>query len=341
MLDPRARARFARNRAALIGGGIVVALILFAVLGPLFSSIDPNASDFEHGLSPERGPIGPSSAHLLGTDRLFRDELCRLAHGARLSILIGIAATAIASIIGAAVGIVAGYYEGSDGVRVPWVVVAALICSVLAVIYEHPGWAVAILATGAMSWATAMRARSTALLDGPQMNGDVALMRLVDVGLSFPFLLLVMALGAALEKTTATSILVTLGLTGWLGAARVVRAKTMQIRNLDFIVAARALGQSTIRILWKHVLPNTSGTLIVIATISVAQMIIAESVLSYLGIGISPPTPTWGHMLFEGQDYYMVAPWLFIAPACAILLAVLGFNMLGEGLRDAFDPKED
>jgi peptide/nickel transport system permease protein len=115
----------------------------------------------------------------------------------------------------------------------------------------------------------------------------------------------------------------------------------MQIRNLDFVVASRALGQSTARLLLRHVLPNVAGPLIVIGTVSVAQMIVAESVLSYLGVGVSPPTPTWGHMLFEGQDYYMAAPWLFLAPAIAILLAVFGFNLLGEGLRDALDPKEE
>ncbi|HEX7663699.1 MAG TPA: ABC transporter permease subunit, partial [Polyangiaceae bacterium] len=90
----------------------------------------------------------------------------------------------------------------------------------------------------------------------------------------------------------------------------------------------------------RHVLPNVTGTLVVVSTISVAQMILAESVLSYLGVGVPPPTPTWGHMLFEGQDYYQAAPWLVLAPAVAILLAVLGFNLLGEGLRDALDPHE-
>jgi peptide/nickel transport system permease protein len=128
-------------------------------------------------------------------------------------------------------------------------------------------------------------------------------------------------------------------LTGWLGTARIVRAKTLQVRSLEFVVASRALGQSTWRILLLHVLPNVSGPLIVIATSSVAQMIIAESVLGYLGVGISPPTPTWGHMLFEGQDVYLNAPWLIGAPAAAILLAVFGFNLVGEGLRDALDPK--
>ncbi len=169
---------------------------------------------------------------------------------------------------------------------------------------------------------------------------DVVLMRAVDVGLAFPFLLLVMAIGAALDRTTATTVILVLGATGWLGTARVVRAKTMQVRSLDFIVAARALGRSTPGILWRHVLPNVSGVLAIVATLSVAQMILAESVLGYLGVGIGPPAPTWGRMLYEGQDYYLAGPWLVAAPAAAIVIAVLGFHLLGEGLRNALDARD-
>jgi ABC-type dipeptide/oligopeptide/nickel transport system permease subunit len=169
---------------------------------------------------------------------------------------------------------------------------------------------------------------------------DTVLMRIVDVGLAFPFLLIVMALGAALDRTTPTTIFLTLGLTGWLGTARIIRAKTLQIRHLDFVTAARALGQSTTGILARHVLPNVAGPLLVITTVSIAQMILAESVLSYLGAGLGPPTPTWGHMLFDGQDYLTTSPWISIAPGVAILASVLGFNLLGEGLRDALDPQK-
>ena len=278
------RRRLFANRGATIGLAIVVAIVLFALVGPLFASHDPYASDFVHGLTKENLPVGPSSEYVLGTDLLFRDLFARLAVGARVSLLIGIASTIIAVAVGSLVGVLAGWFEGS------------------------------IL--------------------------DTLLMRIVDVGLAFPFLLIVMALGAALERTTATTIFLTLGLTGWLGVARIVRAKTLQIRHLDFVVAARALGQPTDRIILRHVLPNVAGPILVIATVSVAQMILAESVLSYLGAGIVPPTPTWGHMLFEGQDYLSAAPWISVAPGIAILLAVLGFNLLGEGLRDALDPRK-
>ena len=273
-----------RNRSAAIGVGIVSALVLFAILGPLLTSHDPYRSDFEHGLAPTFLPVGPNGEFWLGTDRLFRDELSRLAVAARISLFIGLAATLIATSIGALVGLVAGWFEGRFV--------------------------------------------------------DTVLMRLVDVGLAFPFLLLVMALGAALDRTTPLTILLTLGLTGWLGTARIVRAKTMQIRNLDFVTASRALGQSTPLIIVRHVLPNIAGPLVIVATVSVAQMILAESVLSFLGGGIAPPTPTWGRMLFEGQDYLTTSPWIALGPGFAILASVLGFNLLGEGLRDALDPRK-
>lgn len=271
--------RTANTRAGL---ALVGLLLVFAVVGPVIAPHDPYTSDFTRGITAEHLPVGPNGEYWLGTDRLFRDVFSRLATGARYSLVIGVAATAIATAIGSVVGMLAGWYEGR------WL--------------------------------------------------DTVLMRIVDVGLAFPFLLIVMALGAALERTSASTIFLTLGLTGWLGIARIVRSKTLQIRHLDYIVAARSLGQSTPRIFLRHLLPNISGPIVVIATILVAQMILAESVLSYLGAGIAPPTPTWGHMLFEGQDFLTAAPWIAAAPAIAVLVAVLGFNLLGEGLRDALDP---
>src|ERR1019366_1111496 len=125
---------------------------------------------------------------------------------------------------------------------------------------------------------------------GPRVDVDGGLMRLVDVMLAFPFVLLVMAIGAALDRTNAVTIFVTLGATGWVGIARVLRAKTMQVRASEYVEASRALGQSTVRLMLKHVLPNVAGTLVVTATVQVAQMIVADSVLSYLGLGISHDT---------------------------------------------------
>jgi ABC-type dipeptide/oligopeptide/nickel transport system permease subunit len=332
MLDARARARFARNRSAVAGAVVVGLLLLFTLVGPLVSRHGPLESDFVHGMSPTQMPVGPGAEYPLGADRLFRDVFVRLACAGRLSLLIAVTATIIASVIGAAVGIVAGYYEGAR-VRVPWPALAGMAGAVAAASLGRARLGLALLAVG-------VAAPLVRRFAGPRLDLDGLLMRTVDVMLAFPFLLLVMAIGAALEHTSAVTIFVTLGATGWLGVARVLRAKTMQVRALDYVAASRALGQSTGRVMLKHVLPNVAGPLVVTATVQVAQMIVADSVLSYLGVGIAPPTPTWGRMLFEGQDYYQVAPWLVAAPGAAILLAVWGFNMLGEGLRDALDPHD-
>ncbi len=328
------RARFLGQRGTVVGLALVFVLLGFAVLWPWLSSHDPFASDFERGIEGEL-PVGPSREFWLGTDRIYRDQLVRLAYGARLSLLIGLMATAIASVIGGAVGIVAGYFEGGRGLRVPWLSVAAFVASV-AVLPRSVPFAVGLF-LAALAGVLAAQITGKAPLGAFELNLDQSLMSFVDVGLSFPFMLLVMAVGASFEHTSVTTILVTLGLTGWLGTARIVRAKTLEVRNREFVMAARALGQSTPRILVLHVLPNVRGPLLAIATLSVAQMILAESVLSYVGAGVSPPTPTWGHMLFEGQEVFGAAPWLFFGPAGFILVAVFGFNLLGEGLRHALD----
>lgn len=332
MFDPRLRARLVRNRSAIAGASLILALVTFALAGPLVARHGPLTSDFTTGITAALTPVGPCRAFPLGADRLFRDVLARLAYAAQLSLAIAVGATGIATVLGAAIGIGAGWYQGV-GVRVPWTAIATAAASIAALGMARPGLAGLILLAGAGS-AVGFR------VSGPRIDVDGWAMRLVDVMLAFPFLLLVMALGAALDRTTATTVLLTLGATGWLGMARVVRAKTLQVRSLEYVEAARALGQSTRRLLLRHVLPNVAGPLIVTATILVAQMMVADSVLSYLGVGISPPTPTLGRMLFEGQDDLVTAPWLVAAPGGAILLAVWAFNMLGEGLRDALDPTE-
>jgi ABC-type dipeptide/oligopeptide/nickel transport system permease subunit len=169
---------------------------------------------------------------------------------------------------------------------------------------------------------------------------DMLLMRAVDMGLSFPYLLLVMAIGAALGDTSLFTILAVLGFTSWFGTARIVRSKTIELRSLDYVTAARALGQTTPRLLFGHVLPNVLGPVIVLASASAANMILAEAVLSYLQLGLPPPAASWGRMLYEGQRSILLTPRLVLAPGCFIVLSVLGFNLLGEGLRDALDPRE-
>ncbi len=327
----KAGVRLFTNRSARLGGAVIAALLAFALLGPFAARHGPLESDFVHGLAAGGVPVGPSADFPLGADRLLRDEFARLAYAGRVSLFIAVLATLIATVLGALVGIVSGWFEGARA-RVPWAALAGAAGAIAALAEGRAGLALLVIVAGGL---VAVRRPS-----GPLLDVDGWLMRLADVLLAFPFLLLVMAIGASLDRTTAVTIFLTLGATGWLGIARVLRAKTMQVRSLEYVEASRALGQSTARVMLKHVLPNVAGPLIVTATVLVAQMIIADSVLSYLGVGISPPTPTWGRMLFEGADDYLVAPWLVAAPAVAILLAVWGFNMLGEGLRDALDPRD-
>ena len=169
---------------------------------------------------------------------------------------------------------------------------------------------------------------------------DTLLMRLVDVVLSMPFLLIAIVMQRVWDAPGIWTICVVLGVLSWTTLARVTRAKTLEARELDYIQAARALGLRHFRILTRHVLPNVIGPVIAIATILVARMIIAESALSFLGLGVRPPTASWGSMLNDSQSLLLGVPRLTLYPAVLISMAVFGFNLFGEGLRDAFDPKD-
>lgn len=173
---------------------------------------------------------------------------------------------------------------------------------------------------------------------------DSILMRFVDLVLSFPFLLLAILLAALLREagmaSTGAPVFLTLGLVGWTTMARVIRGKAMALAHSEMITAARTIGASPVQIITRHILPNVLGLVVVLAALNFAQNLVAESVLSYLGLGPPPPAPSWGRMLFEGQGYYRTAPRLVLAPGLAILLAVAAFQLVSEGLRDALDPKE-
>jgi peptide/nickel transport system permease protein len=168
---------------------------------------------------------------------------------------------------------------------------------------------------------------------------DGTLMRVVDVLLSFPFLIVCMAINKIVARPGIWVLFLVLGVLSWTGLARQVRARTMQIRSLEFVTAARALGASHTRIIVRHVLPNVLSLVVVLCSTIVAEMIIVESVLSFLGVGVVPPTSSWGSMLQESDPYMRSVPRLLAIPATAITLTVVAFNLLGEGLRDALDPK--
>jgi len=414
-MDPRAIARFRKNRGAIVGLAIVLVIVLFSFVGPWLTPHSPIIPDFEHGTGPFGTPGHPSKLHWLGTDTIFRDLFARLAMGGRLSLEVAFVATVIAMGIGTAVGVLSGYFKGTrtrvDHLSEAVGVSVALLGAMSAFVFHETLFGYRMLAFSGYALVAAMALRTfprvvalrtgirafsvTDAIDALVFAGivyaivrlgarslgnatvvgrivtvslvafafrvvwsrrdaryaeraipflridfDDALMRVVDVLLSFPFLLLLMAISAAVDRTSEATIFLVLGLTAWTGTARVIRSKTLQVRELEFIVASRALGQPTPWILVRHILPNVAGIAIILATNSVASMIVAEAALSFLGLSVPPPSASWGRMLEEGRSYYSAAPWLIVAPGIAILLAVLGFNLLGEGLRDAFDPKD-
>ena len=284
-MDSRAFRRFRRNKGALVGLFLVVAVTALGLLGPWLAPYDPVEQFTDQLLLPNGLPAGPGvePGPWLGGDILARDELSRLLSGARVSMLVAYLATALAVLIGVGLGLLSGYVGGRT---------------------------------------------------------DTYLMRLVDVVLSMPFLLIAIVMQRVFDAPGIWTICIVLGVLSWTTLARVTRAKTMEARELDYIQAARALGLRHFQILLRHVLPNVVGPIIAIATIMVARMIIAESALSFLNLGVRPPTASWGSMLNESQSLLLGLPRLTVYPALLISMAVFGFNLFGEGLRDAFDPKD-
>jgi peptide/nickel transport system permease protein len=273
MQAPRHWQRFSRDRWALIGLGIVMALTVLALAAPWIAPADPLYGSLANSLR------APSRDFWLGTDVQGRDLLARLLFGARLSLAVGLVSQSVASLIGVALGLMAGYYGR-------WV--------------------------------------------------DGALMRLADVTLAFPSLLLLIAIAAAVNPSLPV-VFVVIGLVGWAGMARLVRGEVLSLRVREYVQAARALGASDARIVWRHLLPGVLAPVIVAATLGVGGAIMAEAALSFVGLGARPPTPSWGAMVADGRDLLRVAPWVSLMPGLAIGLTVLGVNLVGDGLRDALE----
>lgn len=167
---------------------------------------------------------------------------------------------------------------------------------------------------------------------------DALIMRFVDIMLCFPTFFLILAVIAFLEPSI-WNIMIVIGLTGWMGVTRLVRADFISLRERDFVRAARAIGANDARIIFIHILPNALASILVAATLGIAGAILTESALSFLGIGVQPPTPSWGNILTAGKDNIDIAWWLSLYPGLAILITVVGYNLLGEGIRDASDPR--
>jgi peptide/nickel transport system permease protein len=273
--------RLIRRRTALFGLAVFAAVVLAAILAPVLAPFDPVAQDIGQRLKPPGWTGADGRAHWLGTDHLGRDILGRILFGARIALVVGLAAVAIAGTLGLAIGVVSGYFGG----RV-----------------------------------------------------DDLFMRLADVQLAFPFILLALAVIGVLGPSLR-NIIVVVGVSGWVVYARIVRGEVLSLREREFVQAARAVGSPPARIILRHLVPNAFTPWLVIATLDMARVIIVESALSFLGLGIPPPTPTWGALLADGRVYMSTAWWLATFPGLAILVTVLGINLLGDGLRDTLDPR--
>ena len=246
-------------------------------------------------------PVGPCPLFPLGADSLGRDVLSRVLYGTRISLTVGTVAMLTATAIGVLVGLLAGY----DRRRV-----------------------------------------------------DTVLMRFTDIMMTIPTLLLAIALAGLMDgrvvhlhpswlhapsldlelKPGLASIFLVIGLVSWTYIARPVRAVVLSLREREFVEGARAIGCSHVRIIWRHILPNVLPAIIVLAAMGTAGTITLEAGLSYLGVGIPPPAPSWGRMINEGQQYLLIAPWLVLTPGVAVVIAVVASNLLGQGLQDVLDP---
>lgn len=265
-----------RDPLLQLGVALVATVAVAALFAPWIAPGDPIRGDLQGAYL-----LPPGGRHLFGTDTQGRDILSRVIHGARISLGVGLISQSVATLLGVALGLVAGYYGR-------WV--------------------------------------------------DAVVMRFADITLAFPTLLLLIAVAAAVRPSLPV-VFVLIGVVGWAGMARLVRSQVLVLRSAEYVQAARALGARDRQILFRHLLPNVRGPVIVAATLGIAGAMMAEAALSFVGLGAQPPTPSWGAMVADGRDLLRVAPWVSVAPGLAIGFAVLGFNLVGDALRELYDPR--
>ena len=266
--------RFVAHRLAVVGLGLIAVLILLAAFARQVAPHDPIRQDLPRALA------APSPDFPLGADQFGRCILSRILYGARLSLLVGVIATAIGAVTGIVLGLLAGYFSR---------------------------------------------------LDAP-------IMRAMEVLLAFPSILLAIAIVAALGPSLI-NVMIAVGLRSIPAFARLTRSMALSLKELEFVQGVRALGAGHARVLFRHILPNSVSPLLVFSSMQVATSILLAAILSFLGLGVQPPTPEWGKMVSDGRAYLMEAPHVSLFPGIAIFLTVMGFNCLGDGLRDALDPR--
>jgi peptide/nickel transport system permease protein len=335
----------------LLGINIEVNIISKPVFDPALVRLQeklrpPLAKPNLEALSPEELPT--LGVYLFGTDDLGRDVFSRMLQGAWVSLTVGFVAVGIAVIIGIFMGGISGYF-GQKHIRLDHILFLLLLHAgiVLLFLLAKQWWAAlvgGVVWTFILSfwwrkiWKSLQRVGWMGFLRIDTVSIDTLIMRFVDIMLCFPSFFLILTV-VALLPASIYNIMIVIGLTSWMGATRFVRAEFLSLREQDFVKAARALGVSDWRIIFRHMIPNAIAPVLVSATIGIATAILTEAGLSFLGFGVPPPHATWGNILSDGKRFIFDAPWLTFIPGFAILIVVLAFNLFGEGLRDILNPK--
>lgn len=308
--------------------------------------LPPLSSPNLETLRPEEIP--KLGVYLFGTDDLGRDVFARMLQGAWVSLTVGFVAVGIAVLIGIFMGGISGYF-GQGHIRVDQILAAFVLLlggGLLAVGAIFSGSALLLIGSAYIFFSRWLK-KGLGKQPPPKwmkvffagvISIDTLIMRLVDIMLCFPSFFLILTV-VALLPASMYNIMIVIGLTSWMGATRFVRAEFLSLREQDFVTAARALGVSNWRIIFRHMIPNAIAPVLVSATIGIATAILTEAGLSFLGFGVPPPHATWGNILSDGKRFIFDAPWLTFVPGFAILLVVLSFNLFGEGLRDILNPK--
>jgi len=354
---------FRQNRPAIIGLVIFIIFFCVALTGLLLTSgtkpvFDPAQVRLQEKLRPPLArpnieSLAPNeipalNRYLLGTDDLGRDVFARMLQGAWVSLTVGFIAVGISVIIGIFLGGMAGYF-GQHFIRLDHLLLAVCIAGgfgLLALDFKLTGIMLLVLSFSYLAWLLRPKKTGTSktrfalpgFLRANTMSIDTLIMRIVDIMLCFPSFFLILTVVALLPASIYT-IMIVIGLTSWMGTTRFVRAEFLSLREQDFVAAVKALGVGNFRIIFRHMIPNAIAPVLVSATIGIASAILTEAGLSFLGFGVPPPHATWGNILSGGRNFLFDAPWLTFIPGLAILIVVLSFNLFGEGLRDALNPK--
>jgi peptide/nickel transport system permease protein len=352
-----------KNRLALAGLIIFLAFFFIALGGLVLTSgtkpfFDPAMIRLQEKLRPPLSQphfeairleeVPTLGIYLCGTDDLGRDVFSRMLQGAWVSLTVGFVAVGIAVLIGIVLGGISGYF-GRNTIRVDHILVAVIVIVGGGLLISGSPFSGGVLLLigcvyilSPLRWRRGWERQSApgvmSFLFKGAMSIDTLVMRLVDIMLCFPVFFLILTV-VALLPGSIYNIMIVIGLTSWMGTTRFVRAELLSLREQDFVTAAKALGVSDWRIIFRHMIPNAMAPVLVSATIGIASAILIEAGLSFLGFGVPPPHATWGNILSNGKRFIFDAPWLTFIPGFAILIVVLAFNLFGEGLRDILNPK--